>query len=128
MQSLDQFDIIDGAQMMSPTLITILWLYLFCHYGNHLTEHFSRFGEAIYQLDWYMLPLDRQKNLPRALALADKPIYLEGFGGVECIRQLFTKVLKIHQTEMTSDLNLNYNCFQIMNTTGSYFMVLQRFD
>lgn len=47
-----------------------------------------------------MLPLDLQKNLPTALALTRNPVYLEGYGCIECSRQLFAKVFEIFFTGM----------------------------
>lgn len=81
--------------MFTPTLVTILWLFLLCHFGSHLTEQFDHFGDAVYQLDWYMLSLEQQKLLPTLLALINKPVFLEGYGGIQCTWQLFTKVLNL---------------------------------
>lgn len=79
--------------MMCPTLTTIFWLYLFCYVGNYFTEEFSRLGDAIYQLDWYMLPINLQKDLPIALALVQKDIFLQAYGGIGFTVVNFHKVI-----------------------------------
>lgn len=81
--------------MLGPISGAILWLYLFCYIGNHLTREFSRFGDEVYQLDWYMFPLQLQNNLPMALVLMQKNVYLEAYGGVGCTLKVFQRVLKL---------------------------------
>lgn len=78
--------------MLGPIFVNIVWLYLFCYLGTHLTEKFSHFGDAIYQLDWYMFPMSLQKDLPIALALVQKGVFLKAYGGIGCTLEVFQKV------------------------------------
>lgn len=78
----------------------------------------------MYQLNWYMLPVDLQNDLPTLLALTQKDIFLEGYGGVRCTLQVFMKVT-IHET--SEQLIKFAYCLQILQKTCSYFIVLQRF-
>ncbi|XP_055296830.1 odorant receptor 22c-like [Sitodiplosis mosellana] len=72
----------------------IFWLYLFCHFGDQLTESFGNVDNAFYQLSWYELPLDMQKCIPMAISLAQKEIYLQGFGSINCTKDTFKKIMK----------------------------------
>lgn len=91
-QSLASFNMMNACHILGPTTVTVFWLYVFCHFGNHLTQRFSDLGDSVYQLDWYMLPSDLQKDLSIFLPLAQKDIFLEGYAGVRCTCQVFMKV------------------------------------
>ena len=93
-------------QLLVPILTAVFWLYLFCYFGNHVTQRFEDVADIVYQLDWYMLPLDLQSNLPIFIALAQKKVVLRGLGGTQCTFEIFK---------------------QIMKNTFSYFMVLRQF-
>lgn len=68
------------------------WLYLFCHFGNQLTECFCNVDHAFYQLTWYQFPLDMQKAILIPISLAHKEIYLRGFASIHCTRDTFKQV------------------------------------
>lgn len=73
--------------------VLIPTLYMFCHFGSQVTHRFEDVADAIYQLEWYRLPLDSQKHLPMMLAMAQKKIYLRAFGrNIHCSRGVFAKV------------------------------------
>lgn len=66
--------------------------YLFCYFGGNITHQFEDIGNAIYQLDWYKLPLDMQKDLQIVIALAQKRIYMRGYGDTRTTHSVFKKV------------------------------------
>lgn len=78
--------------MMGPTIVNILWLYLVCHFSGLLTLQLSRFGDVVYQLNWYLLPLKLQIDLPIMLALAQKKVFLQAYGGIGCTLDVFHTV------------------------------------
>lgn len=45
---------------------------MFCYFGTEVTQRFEDVADAVYQLEWYHLPLDIHKNLPLILALTHK--------------------------------------------------------
>lgn len=58
-----------------------------------MTLRFESFGNSMYQLDWYMLPLDIQKDLPAVIAMAQKNVFIRGFAGTHCSREIFKEVI-----------------------------------
>ena len=66
--------------------------FLFCHFGGKITQHFEDIGNAVYQMEWYRLPLDMQKDLQIVIALAQKPIYMRGYGDTRTTHSVFKKV------------------------------------
>lgn len=77
-----------------PTSALILWLYLFCHFGDQTTERFGVIDDQFYQIAWYKLSLNEQKLLPLAISVAQKEIYFKVFGNISCTRDTFKKVCK----------------------------------
>lgn len=67
-------------------------LYLYCHFGDQVTQRFEDIGDAVYQIDWYALPLDMQKNLPMVIALTQKRVFVRGFADTRSTREVFKKV------------------------------------
>lgn len=79
-------------QMISTLSFVILLLFLFCHSGTQVTERFHGIGEEVYALEWYVLPLNLQRNIPMIIALSNNEIYLRGLGGYHYTHETFKKV------------------------------------
>lgn len=78
---------------MSPCMTApIIWLYFFCHFGDHLSQSFEDIETEFYTLPWYMLPVDLQNYWPNMIAMGQQEISLQGFGSASCTRELFMKV------------------------------------
>lgn len=76
----------------APSVAVMVWLYLFCHSGTFLSECFASIGDRLYEVYWYMLPLDDQKIWPFMVIVGQKDVILRGFGSSTCDRELFKKV------------------------------------
>lgn len=78
--------------LLPPVMLSISSLYMFCHYGDHLTLRFEDVGDAFYQFSWYYLPLNSQRDLIFVIAAAQKKVYLRGYAGTSCTREIFKRV------------------------------------
>lgn len=67
-------------------------LYIFCHIGDILTQRYEDVGTITYNLDWHLYPLDAQKCMLLMMKLADRKVYLKGFGGIGFNREVFKQV------------------------------------
>lgn len=67
-------------------------LYGICYSGDQVTQRFGDVGDAIYQLTWYELPLDMQKNIPTMIAIAHKGVYVRGNADIRTTCQILRKV------------------------------------
>lgn len=81
-------------QITIIVLTSLLPFFLFCHFGGEITEQFEGIGNEVYQLDWYRLPLDMQKDLGIIIALAQKRIYMRGYGDTRTTYSVLNKVRK----------------------------------
>lgn len=70
----------------------VIHLYLICHIGESITDRLQGIGEEIYQINWYLLPIQTQKMLPFSLIIAEKADYLKTFGSIACTLEMFQKV------------------------------------
>lgn len=67
-------DYVNILRALLPTSGALFWFFLFCHFGNRITQRFDGIGDKLYMMAWYNLPLDQQKALP--MIRATKNIYL----------------------------------------------------
>lgn len=67
-------------------------IYLFCEFGESVSNHFYEFNNAIYQCDWYLFPLDVRQMLPLIMMNSQQSITLQGFGNTVCNRNSFKNV------------------------------------
>ena len=79
-------------QIAIVVLGSLFPFFLFCHFGGNITQQFEDVGEAVYQLEWYRLPLDMQKDIRIVIAAAQKPIYMRGYGDTRSTYSVFKKV------------------------------------
>lgn len=70
----------------------VFWLYLFCHFGSHVTERFEHIGTELYQVNWHLLPLRIQRKFPIIISMAQQNVYLQATDGTKCTRETFKKV------------------------------------
>ncbi|XP_055306350.1 odorant receptor 94a-like [Sitodiplosis mosellana] len=82
--------------MINP-LFVIFWsvaqIYLFCDFGDNVTEKFSDINDAIYECNWYSFPKEVQRIWPFVMVSAQQPLIIQGFGNIPCTRQAFKSVI-----------------------------------
>lgn len=91
-QVIESGDSADALQIGISFVSLLPTLFLFCYIGDRVTQRFENIGDAVYQLEWYTLPLDMQRSLAIVIALAQRRIYVRGFANVRSTREMFKKV------------------------------------
>lgn len=76
---------------VSDMIIWFLLFYLFCDFGDKVTDQFSGSSVKIYNVLWYQYPVDQQKHFILMILDANKPVYIQGFF-VQSTRESFKKV------------------------------------
>lgn len=85
----DQFIVVMAVCIFSA------WLPLFyhmCNFGEHVAIAFDDFNASIYDLPWHLCSLQLQKYTLFMLMIGQYPVYLQGFPGLNCSREMFKKV------------------------------------
>lgn len=57
-------------------------------------------GDAVYQLNWYVLPLHLQKKLSTIIEITQKNIYIRGFAGFNCTCNIFSQVISMFRNNI----------------------------
>lgn len=77
-------------------LVATFWslavLYIFCHFGQLMTDQFVKLDETICTCDWYLFPNDVKRILPIVLMASQQSVTLQGYGNIACIRENFRRV------------------------------------
>lgn len=71
----------------------MMWLFIYCYFGDQVTSQFNNIVDSFYSIDWYLLPLNIQKDLPLVIFAADSKVHIKGFGTTSCTRETFKKVI-----------------------------------
>ena len=67
-------------------------LFLFCEFGQKLTNHFDQLNVAINDCDWTSFPKKIQKILPIIMQNTQRPVVLRTFENASCSRETFKRV------------------------------------
>lgn len=79
-------------QVFVPLGVQIFWLFMFCYFGDRITQRFEDISDILFQMKWYQFPIEMQRNMPLFIALTQKRVYLEGLAGAQCTCEVFKKV------------------------------------
>lgn len=81
--------------LLSEAAIGIFILSLYCYFGKVATDSFGLMAYALYECNWYELPLNLQKYFILMIQNAQKPIFYTGSGLAILDMETFTKVSHI---------------------------------
>lgn len=71
---------------------SVTCIFLYCEFGDRVTNEFEELNDAIDQLKWYDFPIEIQRMMPIIMILAQKPVEIRGYGNIACARHVFLKV------------------------------------
>lgn len=71
---------------------SLIQIFVFCEFGENVSEQFGKLNKAIYKCRWYSFPMDMQKMIQIILVSTQQPVNLRGYGNVECSREAFNRV------------------------------------
>lgn len=91
-------DLILFAMNVDAFLVCTVWLFVFCYYGDEVTGKFKGLSVSMYKLNWHLYPIEIRRNMPLIMSIAQKPIYLRGFGRTECTREVFNRLINASYT------------------------------
>lgn len=77
---------------MDVTFVFIVWLYLFCHFGDEVTNRYIYVNDLVYKSAWYLYPIEIRKDIRFAMRVAQRPVFMKGFANIQCTRFIFQKV------------------------------------
>lgn len=96
------------GRSMSTLVITLIWLYLLCNAGEEVTNRFLEISDSIYECPWNNLPHKLRKYIPRIIAVAQRPVYMQGMGNIRCTRETYKTVRKLKIATFHGRLDSNF--------------------
>lgn len=85
-------DYVSIARSIISFVVTVGWIFCFCHFGSQTTERFENIGIFVYELNWYRYPIELQKHLQMIILSSQKGCYIEGYCNTQCTRETFKQV------------------------------------
>lgn len=83
----------DNFHSLVSFVIICLILFLYCFIGSSIAERFIKMETVAYGIDWFMLPVEIQKDLQFIMIIIQKGVYFRGFGIIHCSLETFTTVI-----------------------------------
>lgn len=90
-QSKDNPDLIEIIVAMFSILYAFAQIFVFCDFGQTLSNRFTEVYKMIYYCDWYELPRDIQRGLLIMQISSQQSVALTGYANLDCKRQSFKK-------------------------------------
>lgn len=100
------------------TLITELaWAmittFIVCEFGQRVNSAFQEINDLIDEFNWYTYPMEIQRISPIIMAAVQRPVTIQAFGNIVCIRELFKKVSSLALLLATNPHNrLRFDIFR----------------
>ncbi|KAJ6636171.1 Odorant receptor 45b, partial [Pseudolycoriella hygida] len=91
-----QVVIAKGEQLfffIGPTVVILCQLFLYCYYGQRITDQACRLSDSVYQLKWYNYPTKFQKYFQLIMLRSQNSFFFSGMGFVYCSLESFTDVI-----------------------------------
>ncbi|XP_033220932.1 odorant receptor 46a-like [Belonocnema kinseyi] len=80
---------------MIPVLFTVIvQIFIYCYYGEKVTNKSLTIVEAIYQMNWTSVSNEAKKDLLLIMMRASKPMYLSGMSIIIMSLETFVKIMK----------------------------------
>lgn len=115
------------GRSLNNLVLTLVWLYLMCNAGEEVTNHFLEISNLIYKCPWDELPIKLQRYIPHMIAVAQRPVYIEGMGNLRCTRETFKMVQQLNIIFIVHFvLNFQRQTLQVIKTGFSYFIVVRQ--
>lgn len=67
-------------------------VFIVCELGQRMTDAFEKIDISMDHLDWYLFPIEIQRQLPMIIVVAQQSVLLESFGSIGCTREVFKNV------------------------------------
>lgn len=71
---------------------SFVMIFCSCEIGERVTEQFDVFDITVKQCQWYLMPIELQRMFVIVLSSSQQPVYLHGYGDIQCTRASFKQV------------------------------------
>ncbi|XP_031639553.1 odorant receptor 94a-like [Contarinia nasturtii] len=82
----------DVVSMIVGLSYVVLYIGIFCFFGEEVTKGFDEINEDIYECSWEDFAMELRKLFVTMLIGAQDPIYIHGYMNTRCTRQVFQSI------------------------------------
>lgn len=106
-------------------ICSLMWSYLFCHFGNSTMNHVSTISDIAYNSNWFGYPVKLQKYFIFIVLRSHKRSRFIGFYLIPCTMETFGQVCALFQWSTHRNNNFFW-CFklyfQVLKSACSYYV------
>lgn len=99
-------------QSMVANMLIIVWLFIYCFFGQLITTKCAKVAEYAYGSAFYKYPLHLQMHTLFTLQRAQRPFYITGFTLAKCSLDSFTKVNYVQKGNESN--RLTFSSFSVV--------------
>lgn len=85
---------LDALSASLLVLSSYTFLFVFCNFGQNLTDQFQLFEAEMYKFKWYLFPIGMQQTFACVMINVQQLAMVKGFGNIELSRETAKKVNK----------------------------------
>lgn len=85
-------DRVAGIVPFSTFCALIMVAFVYCYFGNRVTDKPIQFAQSAYETPWYSLPVKRQRGICLMIVYGKYEIYYTGYGILTCSLETFGNV------------------------------------
>lgn len=79
-------------QSVVSVILIVVWLFIYCHFGQMITDQCADVDKMAYNSLYYLYPLKLRQFTLLTIAQSRKPFYFTGFKMMKCSMESFTRV------------------------------------
>lgn len=91
-------------------ILEMIWsfaaIFLFCEFGEKVTERFEKFHDELWQCDWYLCSAEIQRIYLLFMVDVQQLALFKGYANIRCTREMFKKVKLIENRKLKLMENL----------------------
>lgn len=111
-------------------LLSFVGIFALCELGTQVKSQFKTLNSALFQLEWYLLPVELQRMLLIFMMGAQDAVLLRGYGNIECTRDAFKNVSILKSNSISLRLfvsallqsDIAYRIFQFNDASTNYWI------
>lgn len=89
----NNFNLTEVALAVLATIISIIFIFVFCECGEMVNQQFSTFNKEFCQCNWYLFPHEMQQMFVLFMSGTNQPMQICGYANTKFTRKMFKRVI-----------------------------------
>lgn len=92
-QCTQEYDSLLMTTTLDEIFILLPFLFLTCHIGENVTTAYAGMNEAMFNISWYLWPVELQQHLVPMILIAGQPVYFNSIVSLNCSHESYKRVI-----------------------------------